>query len=92
MNIYLLGAPREIVAIICLFLQLNIFVKVCRAAIVGKENPRYNVVLVILDDMRPAISGYGDRLAQTPNIDLFMQESFYFTRAYSQVNDMIIIL
>ncbi|XP_037940632.1 iduronate 2-sulfatase-like [Teleopsis dalmanni] len=45
---------------------------------------RYNVVLVIFDDMRPVIGGYGDRLAYTPHLDAFMNESYYFTRAYSQ--------
>lgn len=38
----------------------------------------------MFDDFRPAISGYGDTLAKTPNLDLFMQKSFHFTKAYSQ--------
>ncbi|XP_058975521.1 iduronate 2-sulfatase [Musca domestica] len=45
---------------------------------------RYNVVMVIFDDLRPALGAYGDRLAQTPNLDKFLNGSFYFTRAYSQ--------
>lgn len=45
---------------------------------------KYNVILVVFDDLRPVISGYGDVLAKTPNIDNFMRNSFYFSRAYSQ--------
>lgn len=46
---------------------------------------KYNVVLVVFDDLRASIGGYGDKLAQTPNLDAFMNKSFYFTRTYSQV-------
>lgn len=46
---------------------------------------KYNVVVVVFDDLRPAIGKYGDRLAQTPHIDAFMNCSYYFSRAYSQV-------
>ncbi|KAM7357768.1 iduronate 2-sulfatase isoform 2-T3 [Cochliomyia hominivorax] len=45
---------------------------------------KYNVVVVVFDDLRPSIGAYGDKLAQTPNIDAFMNGSYYFTRAYSQ--------
>ncbi|XP_073842292.1 iduronate 2-sulfatase [Musca autumnalis] len=48
------------------------------------STPRYNVLMVIFDDLRPVLGGYGDRLAQTPNLDRFVNGSFYFTQAYSQ--------
>ncbi|CAD7003499.1 iduronate 2-sulfatase [Ceratitis capitata] len=66
--------------IILLFL-LHIFMLVTHSA---KNGPRRNVVFVIFDDLRPALGGYGDRLAQTPHLDAFIEESYYFTRAYSQ--------
>lgn len=47
---------------------------------------RYNVVMVIFDDLRPALGVYGDSLARTPHLDAFAQGSSYFTRAYSQVS------
>ena len=53
-------------------------------------NPRYNVVMVIFDDMRPAIGGYGDRFAKTPHLNEFMQSSHYFSSAYSQVGAIAI--
>lgn len=51
----------------------------------AKNGSRRNVVLIIFDDLRPALGGYGDHLAQTPHLDAFIKESHYFTRAYSQV-------
>uniref|UniRef100_T1GH89 Sulfatase N-terminal domain-containing protein n=1 Tax=Megaselia scalaris TaxID=36166 RepID=T1GH89_MEGSC len=45
---------------------------------------KLNVLFVMFDDFRPAISGYGDKLSKTPNLDWFMQKSFHFTNAYSQ--------
>ncbi|KAH8370041.1 hypothetical protein KR093_001982 [Drosophila rubida] len=47
---------------------------------------RYNVVMVIFDDLRPALGAYGDVLAHTPHLDAFAQGSSIFTRAYSQVS------
>ncbi|XP_075161794.1 iduronate 2-sulfatase isoform X2 [Haematobia irritans] len=49
-----------------------------------RPNSKYNVLFVIFDDLRPAIGAYGDYLAKTPNLDKFINGSYYFTRAYSQ--------
>lgn len=49
--------------------------------IFGKEN----VLLIIVDDLRPALRCYGDHSAYTPNIDSLAQHSFVFTKAYAQV-------
>ncbi|KAL7734672.1 hypothetical protein ACLKA6_010969 [Drosophila palustris] len=45
---------------------------------------RYNVVMVIFDDLRPSLGVYGDILAHTPHLDAFAEGSTVFTRAYSQ--------
>ncbi|KAH8405956.1 hypothetical protein KR215_000705 [Drosophila sulfurigaster] len=50
----------------------------------ASASSRYNVVMVIFDDLRPALGAYGDVLARTPNLDAFAQGSSIFTRAYSQ--------
>lgn len=55
------------------------------AVAVVPPGSRYNVVLVIFDDLRPALGAYGDSLARTPHLDAFAQGSTIFTRAYSQV-------
>lgn len=57
----------------------------------GRKASKYNVVMIMFDDLRPAIRGYGDVLAKTPHLDAFMNEGYLFTRAYSQVNFNICI-
>ncbi|XP_017864354.1 PREDICTED: iduronate 2-sulfatase [Drosophila arizonae] len=54
------------------------------AAASGQSTARYNVVMVIFDDLRPALGVYGDSLARTPHLDAFAQGSNVFSHAYSQ--------
>lgn len=44
-----------------------------------------NVVLIVVDDLRPALGCYGDKGAFTPNIDALANRSFVFTNAFAQV-------
>ena len=47
---------------------------------------RKNILLIVLDDFRPAIrSGYEDLRAHTPNMDKFINKSAIFKRIYAQV-------
>jgi membrane-anchored protein YejM (alkaline phosphatase superfamily) len=48
-------------------------------------NIKSNILLVIVDDLRPALGCYGDARAHTPNIDRLARESFRFDKAYAQV-------
>src|SRR6186713_54869 len=41
-----------------------------------------NVLLIIADDLRPALGCYGDPVAQTPNIDRLASEGVLFERAF----------
>ena len=45
---------------------------------------RPNVLLVIVDDLKPALGSYGDPAALTPNIDGLASRGTLFTRAYVQ--------
>ncbi|XP_011502081.1 PREDICTED: iduronate 2-sulfatase isoform X2 [Ceratosolen solmsi marchali] len=45
---------------------------------------RSNFLLVIVDDLRPALGCYGDRRAHTPNIDRLASEGIRFEKAYAQ--------
>ncbi|XP_061399133.1 iduronate 2-sulfatase [Musca vetustissima] len=60
-----------------LFVLFGSMLEICCSA-------RHNVVMVIFDDLRPALGAYADPLAQTPNLDRFAKGSFQFSRAYSQ--------
>ena len=45
---------------------------------------RFNVLLIAIDDLRPALGCYGDKVAKTPNIDRLAKRSIVFNRAYCQ--------
>ncbi|SEL60890.1 sulfatase [Parapedobacter koreensis] len=42
-----------------------------------------NVLLILVDDLRPAIGAYGDSIAITPNMDKLAAKGLLFKRAYS---------
>lgn len=45
---------------------------------------RPNVLMIFVDDLRPALGCYGDPLAKSPNIDRFAQTARQLNRAYCQ--------
>lgn len=48
-----------------------------------REKP-YNVLFIVVDDLRPSLGCYGDRAAITPHIDRLAARSIVFDRAYCQ--------
>ncbi|MBD1434541.1 sulfatase [Sphingobacterium sp. DN00404] len=42
-----------------------------------------NVLFILVDDLKPAINGFGDDAAVTPNIDALINRGVRFDRAYS---------
>ena len=44
-----------------------------------------NVLMILIDDLRPALGCYGDRLAVTPHIDALANQSVRFDAAYASV-------
>ena len=43
-----------------------------------------NIIMIIVDDMRPEIASWGSDLAITPNIDKLVKRGISFKRAYAQ--------
>ena len=46
--------------------------------------PAFNVLLIMADDLRPAIGCYGDSHAKTPHLDRLAARAVRFDRAYVQ--------
>ncbi|XP_076641696.1 iduronate 2-sulfatase isoform X2 [Halictus rubicundus] len=45
---------------------------------------QHNFLLIIVDDLRPALECYGDKNAYTPNINRLAENAAVFSRAYAQ--------
>lgn len=50
-----------------------------------------NFLLIIVDDLRPALGCYSDGASFTPNIDRIAKNGITFRRAYAQVRNKLII-
>lgn len=49
-----------------------------------EKDKKYNVLFIIIDDLRPNLASYGDAKAITPNMDRLAQRSVLFKNAYCQ--------
>ena len=50
----------------------------------AKAQGQYNVLFIIVDDLRPLLGCYGHSEMHTPNIDRLAQRGTVFNRAYCQ--------
>lgn len=46
--------------------------------------PKYNVLFLISDDLRPELGCYGNKIIKTPNVDALAARGTRFDRAYAQ--------
>jgi len=46
--------------------------------------PKYNVIVIASDDLRPALGCYDNPIVKTPNIDKLASQGIRFDRAYTQ--------
>lgn len=51
-------------------------------SLVAAEHERRNVLLICVDDLKPALGCYGDKRAKTPNIDRLAASGLLFESAY----------
>ncbi len=77
-----LDSPRKIRQLVAMKspLLLIAFVAVCLLPLRAAEKP--NVLLICVDDLKPTIGAYGDKLAKTPHLDRLAARSVLFERAY----------
>lgn len=60
-----------------------LFFLIVTATSLSAQKQQYNVLFLLVDDLRPTIGAYGDRFASTPKIDEFAQTAYVFDRAYT---------
>ncbi len=71
---------RPIVGIAWIAVTTAISALACSLATAEPQLP--NVLLICVDDLKPALGCYGDKLAKTPNIDRLAARGIVFERAY----------
>ncbi|HXD29706.1 MAG TPA: sulfatase [Pyrinomonadaceae bacterium] len=74
---------RTHVVLACIFALLACSVparEIARAA----PAPKYNVLFIIADDLRPELGTYGNKIIKTPNIDGLAARGTRFDRAFAQ--------
>jgi iduronate 2-sulfatase len=69
--------PKFFLRCICYFL---LFPCLIRSFAVSAEKP--NVLMILVDDLKPVLGCYGDRHAKTPNIDRLASRGMRFDLAY----------
>src|SRR5690606_27354704 len=62
------------------FLTLGLF---CALQLNAQTNKNYNVLFILVDDLRPTLGIYGDPFARTPVLDDLGKKSHVFERAYT---------
>ena len=54
----------------------------CAAPAEQARNERLNILLICVDDLKPLLGCYGDRVVKSPNIDRLAARGVLFERAY----------
>ena len=62
-------------------LLLNVF---SSSSLAATSNSSPNVLFIVIDDLRPLLGCYGDKIALTPNLDGLAAKSFLFDKAFTQ--------
>lgn len=59
-----------------------LFPLACLASTTFAASSPPNVLLICVDDLKPTLGCYGDKIAKTPNLDLLASKGMRFDRAY----------
>jgi Sulfatase len=53
-------------------------------SISGAQKPKYNVLFIASDDLRPTLGAYGNTIVKTPHLDKLATQGVRFDRAFAQ--------
>jgi iduronate 2-sulfatase len=74
--------------VVSIFVSLTLAIMQAEALTINAQatqrKPKYNVLFIIADDLRPELGAYGVTGIKTPNIDKLAARSTRFDRAYAQ--------
>ena len=65
-------------------LALTIRVDSRRMSTAAVQKPKYNVLFIVSDDLRPTLGSYGNTIVKTPNLDKLASQGVRFDRAFAQ--------
>lgn len=78
------GINRFVLLLVLALPPSGIVMGQMRGNVVGNDSSRLNVLFIAVDDLRPQLGCYGDKVAITPNIDRLAKMGVVFNRAYCQ--------
>lgn len=64
-------------------ISLLVVAVVCLQAVFSQESQKPNVLLIMVDDLKPNLGAYGDTIAVSPNVDQLAAEGMRFRNAYA---------
>lgn len=81
------GTPHSVLANLSLqsiinLVKSNVVAFLLLMAAASTAAPKPNILLILVDDLKPAIGAYGDKAAKTPNIDKLASRGMRFDLAY----------
>src|SRR5437667_1848601 len=71
-------------SLFALWFSSQLLTTITAPSVSATKRPKYNVLFIISDDLRPELGSYGNPIVKTPNIDSLAARGTRFDHAYAQ--------